>query len=226
MRALGINDYGDYLKYLEREPVELQELLKTIPINLSYFYRNPEVFEYFQTEVIPKILTRGPLSFWSAGCASGEEVYSIVIAILETLGEKAGFHRPMIYGTDVDQEAIEQARRGVYSRYALAYMPSELVGRYFNKKDGSYEIVPRLKKYVDLSCTDLFRPPAFGPVNVIFCRNVLIYFAKEAQRQLIRIFYDALKREGFLILGKVEVLLGIDGFRVVNTRERVYQKVI
>ncbi len=225
MRALGIGDYKSYLEFIKGEPAELQLLLKTIPINLSYFYRNPEVFECFQRNVLPALNKKRQLSFWSAGCASGEEAYSIAIALHEALGDEILKCRIHIYGTDVDVEAIEQAEKGVYTDFALSYLPAELINRYFKKDNGNYEIVPYLKKYVQFYRIDLFEIPPFEKVDVIFCRNVLIYLAKEGQKEIIKIFHDKLKPTGFLILGKVEILLGITGFKVIDTRERIYQKI-
>ncbi len=225
MRALNLKDYAAYQTYIQNTPRELMILLDTIPINLSYFYRNPEVFDYFQKDIIPKIINNQQLRFWSAGCAAGEEVYSIVIALLEALGDAESKFRIKVFGTDVDAQAIAQAQKGLYTDFALAYMPSSLVERYFRKKNGMYEIDLSLRRYVEFLCMDLFQPPPFRAIDVVFCRNVLIYFARDAQKRLLQIIYDTLRPDGYLILGKTEIILGTDGFKIINPRERIYQKI-
>lgn len=225
MRALSIAEYGAYHEYIRNQPTELNLLLDTIPINLSYFYRNPEVFDYFRTNLLPRLLDQRSIVFWSAGCASGEEAYSIAICLRETLGDRVTRCRIRILGTDVDQDAVRHAQEGSYGEFALSYLPRSLVERYFRKKNDRYAVIPELKKHTEFSCQDLFGPPPSDKVDVIFCRNVLIYFEKEAQKRLVNIFQGALEPGGHLILGKTEILLGVEGFRVVSTRERVYQKV-
>ena len=225
MRALSIAEYGAYHEYIRNQPKELNLLLDTIPINLSYFYRNPEVFDYFRVNLLPRLLDQRSIVFWSAGCASGEETYSIAICLHETLGNRMVRYRIRVLGTDVDQDAVKHAQDGIYTDFALSYLPRALVERYFQKRDDRYAIVPELKKYAEFFCQDLFQPPPFDKVDVIFCRNVLIYFEKEAQKRLVNILHGVLKPAGHLILGKTEILLGVEGFKVVNTRERIYQKV-
>jgi chemotaxis methyl-accepting protein methylase len=226
MRALALGDYRAYQEHLRKHPDELKVLLDTIPINLSYFYRNPEVYDYFRSEVLPRLAGNRSLVLWSAGCASGEETYSIAICLAEALGERLAGRRIRVIGSDVDRDAVRLAQEGLYTAFALSYLPRSLVDRYFQKQGERFAIRSEIKKRVEFYSLDLFQSPPFAGVDVIFCRNVLIYFEKEAQRRLVGIFHQVLKPAGYLILGKTEILLGIEGFKVVNTRERVYQKVV
>lgn len=223
MRAVGIDTFPDYQRYLTDHPGEVEELVKVLTINLSYFFRNEETFAYLQESVFPEFQNQRRLVFWSAGCAQGEEPYTLAIAAAESLL----LDRLRIYATDIDDEALTVARRGCYGPVSLEHVPEALMGRYFRIEGKEYCVSEVVKSVVDFRNRDLFRPPDFGPCDLIMCRNVLIYVDRDAQSRILRAFHGSLKTGGYLVLGKVELLLGIPEvqlFELVNRTEHVYRK--
>jgi len=143
MRALNIVDYSQYLNLLKQDKQELKKLLAVLTINLSYFFRNLEVFDYLKDDIFPKFSSSGEsLIFWSAGCAQGEEAYSLAIIA----AEKGLLENLKVFGTDIDKEALNKAQEGVYSLISFQYTPEYLKKKYFTRIDDAYEIHPNIKK--------------------------------------------------------------------------------
>jgi chemotaxis methyl-accepting protein methylase len=224
MRALRLEKYEDYLYYLSENPDEMETLLETLTINLSYFFRNPETFEFIRTALFTELEQRkGAISIWSAGCAHGEEPYSLAI----TAAQSGLLKRLALYGTDIDRKALAMARRGVYDHYAFEYTPDHILNDYFIEDHGKYTIVEDIRRRVTFFNADLFDQPPFGTCDMIMCRNVMIYLDRAAQSAILRNFYNHLKEGGYLIIGKVELLINIPEvklFNVVHRIEHVYQK--
>jgi len=223
MRALDLADFFQYREYLKKNPDEFKRLLEVLTINLSYFFRNPETFDYLRDEVVPKLKNRPRLVFWSAGCAHGEEAYSL--AIMAT--ESGLLDKTIVYGTDIDELAIEKATAGVYSPIAFQYTTPDVKSRYFRTVGGNHEVVDKLKKSVRFLHHDIFFPPDFETCDLILCRNVLIYLDRSAQSTVLKNFFDHLNPQSYLAIGKVELLLGIPEvqlFQIVNRTEHIYCK--
>ncbi|MCX7995740.1 MAG: protein-glutamate O-methyltransferase CheR [candidate division WOR-3 bacterium] len=224
MRALGLSEFSDYYHYLNNNPDEFKILLDTITINLSYFFRNYETFEYLMKEVLPQFTKNERIVLWSAGCAQGEEAYSLAIIAAE-----AGIsHKTFIYATDIDDGALKKAEIGVYPEIAFQYTPREYLEKYFVRCNEGYRIKDDIKKNLQFILLDLFDFFPYGPCDLIMCRNVLIYMGRDAQSELVRKFYQSLKPRGYLVIGRVELLLGIPEakfFKIINRTERVYQKI-
>ncbi len=223
MHALRINNYDEYYDFLRENPDELKELVKVLTINLSSFFRNPETFEYLKKEIFPELKKRSKLIFWSAGCASGEEPYTLAILVNET----GILSRVDIYGTDIDDDALNRAKKGLYKENVLQYLDSEIKARYFKSRGDEFEIKELIKSSVIFLHHDLLQPAPFPPCDLIICRNVLIYLDRAAQGEVLSNFYNHLKIEGYLVLGKVELLLGIPEmklFNVVDRVEHIYKK--
>lgn len=223
MRALDLVNFSDYRKYLQNNPGEFKRLLEVLTINLSYFFRNPETFDYIQKEVIPKLQDRPRLIFWSAGCAHGEEAYSLAVMAAES----GLLNKTIVYGTDIDELAIEKAAVGVYPPIAFQYTTPSIKARYFRAVRGDYEVLDELKKSVRFIRHDIFFPPDFEPCDLILCRNVLIYLDRQAQSTVLKNFFDHLNLNGYLAIGKVELLLGLPEvklFQTVNRTEHIYCK--
>lgn len=224
MRALRLDKYEQYLQYLIDHPAEMKILLDALTINLSYFFRNPETFDYIRDTLFPALQTKGEkIIVWSAGCAHGEEPYSLAI----TAAQSGALQHMIVYGTDIDQKALSMADQGLYDAYAFEYTPDHILHTYFQKADGKYAIVPEIRDHVKFFNSDLFDKPPFGRCDVIMCRNVLIYLDRTAQSAILRNFYEQLSDDGYLIIGKVELLIGIAEvklFDVVNRAEHVYKK--
>jgi chemotaxis methyl-accepting protein methylase len=229
MRARGRRTFAEYSSLLEQEPGEYDHLLDTLTINVTKFFRNPETWEAVEAQVVPHLFAaKGPIRVWSAGSASGEEAYTVSI-LLQEWAEKhrrvPELERVRIVGTDIDRRSLENAARGVYPELSLTETPARVRERWFS--DGPpFRIRPEAQRGVSFTRRDLISERAEAGQSLIFCRNVVIYFDREIQERLFKDFYDALVPGGFLVLGKVETLIGVARtlFRPVNNRERIFQK--
>jgi chemotaxis protein methyltransferase CheR len=232
MRACGVHTYAEYLAVLERDPGEYQRLKDAITINVTSFYRNAETWNLVRAAVLPEVCSAGraELHAWSAGCASGEEPYTLAMLVadyLEEQGRPDRFARFTVDATDIDQACLARANAASYRREALAGLPSGWESRYFEDVGGEYRIVERVRRRVVLSAADLcVDPPPRSQYDLIFCRNVIIYFERAAQERMFSLFADALAPGGFLVLGKVESLSGRarDQLTLVDPRERIYRR--
>ncbi len=231
MKIKGAKTYREYLKIIEKDENELRNFVDTITINVTEFMRDKTPFQYFKNIILPKIAEKkraigsNLLRFWSAGCAYGEEAYSIAICVLESLGNDWVVS---IYGTDIDEKCLEIAKKGIYKDSQLKNLNKFLINKYFDKINGMYKIKDEVKKLVRFKKHDLTTE---GPISryfdAIFCRNVMIYFTEDQKRKVINDFYEALTDGGYLIIGKSETLPNDfkDKFRPVNLKERIYIKV-
>lgn len=222
MRCLGINDLSIYFRYLRTNDAEIDELLNTIAINVTEFMRDITPFEFFMQKILPELSTRKRiLRFWSAGCANGEEAYSIAIAVLETLPNCIF----SVYATDIDEESLEKAKEGIYSRDQLKNLSAELREKYFENIGNQLRVKDFVRKHVRFRRHDLTtQEPVTKFLDAIFCRNVMIYFTEEQKEKVMRDFYEALNPGGYLIIGKSESLPK-GNFECVSLSEKIYKKV-
>ena len=232
MRAKGADTAHEYAGVLDTDPREYERLLRSLTVNVTKFFRNPETYAAVEKKVIPELwaANSGGLRVWSAGCASGEEPYSVAVLFHKYAQETdsgAQLSKVDILGTDIDDEVLGEAERAFYAESALVETPLTLRDRYFPQVAGLHTMVPEVRKLVRFANDDLlsFRPPV-SDVHLILCRNVIIYFEREAQDKLFAEFYRVLAPGGFLVLGKVETLLGDarSSFEPVNARERIFRK--
>ena len=231
LRAKGVHSYADYMALLDREPAEYDRLLDALTINVTKFFRNWETYDAIRRHVVPALWDEGGLArAWSAGCSSGEETYSIAAlfhAHAEARGEDARIaSRIAVVGSDIDRESLVAAERGTYEVAAFADTPAELRRRYFSAEP-PFAVVPELRRVVRFERRDLLRePPPGAGFQLITCRNVIIYFDRGTQEMLFERFFDALAPGGFLVLGKVETLLGTarSRFTAVDPRERIFRR--
>jgi chemotaxis methyl-accepting protein methylase len=231
MRARGVHTYHDYMRLLDADPREYDLLLDALTINVTKFFRNWDTFDAIGQHVVPELWTRPDtvLRVWSAGCASGEEPYSLAVLVHRYLARHGQLHRMgrvAIHGTDIDRTSLAAAERACYPEAAFTDTPPELRQAYFSASDPA-TVDPAVKRLVRFARRDLLtdRPPE--PVlHLIVCRNVLIYFDRHAQEELLGRFYGALAPGGFLVLGKVETLLGAARARFTTVRpaERIFRK--
>lgn len=230
MRACGVHRFSDYSTLLDRDAVEYDRLLDTLTINVTKLFRNWSTFDALARQVVP-ILWEGsarPVRGWSAGCSSGEEPYSLAILLhrhAAERGEVADAARVQLLASDIDRASLDAARRGVFADGAFADTPPELRRRYFSARP-PFEIAPEIRSLVSFERRDLIVDPPPGGMHLIACRNVLIYFDRATQETLFQRFYDALVPGGFLVLGKVETLLGPTRslFAAVDPRERIFRR--
>jgi chemotaxis methyl-accepting protein methylase/signal transduction histidine kinase/chemotaxis response regulator CheB len=229
MALRQVEDLQAYLSILQREPEESQSLYEDILVHVTSFFRDPEVFEALKTRVFPEILKQKaegvPVRLWVAGCSTGEEVYSLAIALLEFMGDGYRTHAVQIFGSDVSEKAIEKARLGVYSDSAMQEMSDERRRHYFTKGDSGYRISKNVRDLCVFVRHDLARDPPFSKLDLVSCRNVLIYFDPVLQRRVIPTFHFSLNQPGFLLLGRTESIPGFSQwFSPVDKMNKVFAR--
>jgi two-component system CheB/CheR fusion protein len=229
MGDVGTADFLDYRDLLETSADEFEFLFNTILINVTSFFRDAESWTYLQREIIPELLSNAgsdeEIRVWSAGCSSGEEAYSLAIMFAQALGIDECARRVKIYGTDVDEEALREARTGTYSEKALEALPDDLRNVYFEQSGPRLVFRPDLRRRVIFGRHDITRDAPISRLHLLVCRNTLMYFNVEAQSQIIDRFHFALRPEGYLFLGKAEMLLSdSERFDVVSMRQRIFRR--
>ena len=232
MRAKGTVSPDEYAIILDRDPREYDRLIQSLTVNVTKFFRNWETYSVIEKKVIPALWERQDeaLRVWSAGCASGEEPYSLGILMhkhAEETETNSRLEKVSILGTDIDADSLAAAERAFYAESSLGDTPATLRKQYFPEIAGMHGMLPEVRRLVRFENNDLLglRPP-MEDVHLLVCRNVIIYFEREAQDVLFREFHRLLAPGGFLVLGKVESLLGDARslFTPVNARERVFRK--
>jgi two-component system CheB/CheR fusion protein len=229
MEAVGVDSHAAYVDYLEVQPDEFAFLFNTILINVTGFFRDPAAWDYVTAEVVPRALEGnpdGPFRVWCPGCASGEETYSLAMVLAEALGEQEYLDRVKIYGTDVDEEALTEARHASYSATAVEAVPSDLRERYFERVEQRYAFRKQLRRTVIFGRNDLVQDAPISRIDLLTCRNTLMYFNAETQAQILGRFHFALSDRGYLYLGKSEMLIThSDLFKPMSMQRRVFTKV-
>jgi two-component system, chemotaxis family, CheB/CheR fusion protein len=230
MGEVGVESYGDYQDYLEVTPDEFTDLFNAILINVTGFFRDKPAWDYLASDIVPKLLEEVPdplpLRVWSAGCASGEEAYTVGMLLAEAIGEEDFKRRVKIFATDVDEEALAQGRQATYPRDALKSLPEDLAGRYFEDNPLGGVFRPDLRRSIIFGRNDLVQDAPISRIDLLVSRNTLMYFIPEAQGQILRHFNFALKEAGFLFLGKSEMLVThSDLFTPYSMEWRVFRKV-
>src|SRR3954451_3061211 len=229
MEAVGAADHGEYLDHLQVRPDEFTDLFNTLLINVTAFFRDPAAWRYIEEHVIPTLLERrttGELRVWSAGCASGEEAYSIAMLLVRALGEKAFHERVKIYATDIDEEALTEARHATYPPKAVEDVPQDLLERCFERTDHHYAFRRDLRRSVIFGRNDLVQDAPISRIDLLVCRNTLMYFTAETQGRILGRLNFALRDTGFLFLGKSEMLLTHSNlFEPVDLKCRVFSRV-
>jgi two-component system, chemotaxis family, CheB/CheR fusion protein len=230
MEAVGVDSHLAYVDYLEVQPDEFAFLFNTILINVTGFFRDAAAWEYMASDIVPRLLENrpeGPIRVWCAGCASGEETYSIAMLLAEALGEQAYLERVKIYATDVDEEALNEARHASYSAKAVEPVSAELLERYFDRVDRRQVVRKDLRRTVIFGRNDLVQDAPISRIDLLVCRNALMYFNAETQSQILNRFHFALNNWGYLYLGKSEMLIThSELFKPVNLKRRVFSKVV
>ncbi len=221
--------YIDYRDLLETNADEYDLLFNTILINVTGFFRDAEVWAFLRQEVIPELVASldpaEEIRIWSAGCSSGEEAYSLAMILAETVGPDECVERVKIYGTDIDDEALRDARAGLYSAKAIEPVPEILREKYFEPSGSQFAVRPDLRKRMIFGRHDITRDAPISRLHLLVCRNTLMYFNVEAQSQIIDRFHFALRDGGFLLLGKAEMLLAAgDRFDTYSIRQRVFRR--
>jgi two-component system, chemotaxis family, CheB/CheR fusion protein len=230
MAATGTAKLRDYIRYLQAHPDEYQRLTSSFLIKVTQFFRDRDLFNHLRDVIVPQLIedARGrerELRFWSAGCATGEEAYSLAMLVADALGDEVDQFNVRIFATDVDGDAITFARRGVYPAAAVSELPADLVDRHFVKAGDGYEVRKRIRSMTVFGQHDLGQRAPFPRVDLTLCRNVLIYFTAELQKRALQLFAFSLRDGGFLVLGKAESTTPLpDYFVLSQPRLKVYRR--
>lgn len=230
MLARRLSDFNSYVDLLRREPDEVDLLYKDILISVTNFFRDPSTFKQLApvlADIVSNKNEGDPLRLWVVGCATGEEAYSLAIMLAEAVGGldelASGDHQ--IFATDVDANALTIARRGIYSEASMADVPPAFREKYFKKKSNGFEVIDELKRVILFSGHNIVDDPPFLRIDLITCRNLLIYFEQELQKKVYRIFHYSLRERGYMFLGKSESTSQVtDIFRTIHAQERIFQK--
>jgi two-component system CheB/CheR fusion protein len=229
MHQVDAGDYLEYLDFLQVHPDEFTALFNTILINVTGFFRDSDAWAYLRGEVLePLILARPPdstIRVWSAGCASGEEAYTLAMALAETLGPEAFRDRVKIYATDVDEEQLNEARQASYGERELQAVPLDLQERYFEQSGDRFFFRKDLRRSVIFGRNDLVQDAPISRIDLLTCRNTLMYFNAETQSRILKRFHFALADTGVLFLGKAEMLLSHPNlFTPIDLKRRVFRR--
>ena len=229
MRTVGVEGFGAYQSYIETHPTEYTGLLDTLLINVTAFFRDDLPWEYLRNEIVPLLLEqKGPtdaIRVWCAGCATGEEAYSLAIVLAEALGIEQFQERVKLYATDLDNEALAKARLGAYGERDLAEVPAPIVEKYFDHRDQTFYFRKDLRRCVIFGRNDLVQDAPISRVDLLACRNTLMYFDGPTQAKILARFHFALNEGGFLFLGRAETMLThATMFTPMDLRRRVFTK--
>lgn len=217
MVATNTRTIEEYVAYMADNPEEHQRLVDSLLIKVTEFFRDSDVFAYLREQVLPDIVARarghgGEIRLWSAGCATGEEAYSLAIAVCEVLGDDLDRFHVRVFATDVAADVVAFARRGIYPASALAHVAPDLIARYFTEEQDAFAINQRVRNLIVFGEHDICQRPPFPHIDLLVCRNVLIYFTGDLQQRALQSFAFALRDEGYLILGTAETASSLPEF--------------
>jgi chemotaxis protein methyltransferase CheR len=201
MRSLKMDNYDDYLNLMEQEHQHWTKFIDTLTINVSEFYRNPPQWDILISKVLPALFVKSPtLKIWSAGCSTGEEPYTLAMVLTMNFPQ----HSFSLNATDIDDGVLNKAMRGVYIDKAVANLPKPYLTRFFRQDNGNYVVSDEIKRKVKFGKHNLLRDSFDRNIDLILCRNVVIYFTEESKNELYKNFYSALKPGGVLFTGSTE----------------------
>lgn len=224
-----LRGFEDYVELLERDPAEAKALSEEVLIHVTGFFRDPSTFEALERLVFPELMAQSavgsPIRVWVPGCSTGEEVYSLAMLMLEFFGPaKAGGVTLRVFGTDISEAAIDRARAGRYGQEIEQNVSPERLMAFFIKSGNSYEVRRELRDICVFARHDATRDPPFSGVDLISCRNLMIYLGPALLARTLSIFHYALKASGFLVLGSAETIHSFSGFSSVDVQSRIYRR--
>jgi chemotaxis protein methyltransferase CheR len=228
IRTLGFRQASEYIRLLAQQTEEQEKLLEALTIHVSQFFRNPTTFRVLEETVLPQLLARrrvlgGDLRVWSIGCAGGEEPYSVALLCDELCSPQ---DQVSIIGTDVSADILKKARAAVFEEHRLAEVPAEVLQQYFTREGHLYRLSSRISGKVRFVRHDILQDRPMPRVDLILCRNMLIYFSRQEQERILRLLAATLTADGLLVLGRAETLVNEsrEFFICVDASERIYRK--
>ena len=229
MTVHQIEQQADYVRYLQENPVEVETLFRELLIGVTNFFRDPGAFDALEEKVIPALFTDRPpdqpVRLWVPGCSTGEEAYSIAILVQEHM-DKLGRDFPVqFFGTDIDPDAIDTARLGIYPDSIAVDVTPERLRRFFTKQDNTYQIKRNIRDMLVFSIQNVIKDPPFSRMDLISCRNLLIYMGEELQKKLVPLFHYSLNQDSYLFLGTSEAISGfVDLFGIIDRKWKLFQR--
>jgi two-component system CheB/CheR fusion protein len=229
MHVHQIDRVNDYVLYLQKSPVELDILFKELLIGVTNFFRDDKAFESLREKILPELLRDKPedyiLRVWVAGCSSGEEAYSVAIILQEVMEELNRHINIQIFATDIDEEAVNSARAGIYPASITGDVSAERLKRWFTKEENQYRINKSIREMVVFAVQSIIKDPPFTKLDLLCCRNLLIYLGPGLQKRLISIFHYSLKPGGILFLGTSEAIgQAHDRFAILDRKWKIYRR--
>lgn len=230
MLAVNVATFDEYLDYLQVHQEEFAALFNTILINVTSFFRDAEVWTLLREQIIPELLERQlsgtPIRVWSAGCASGQEPYSLAMLFAEAVGSGALRDRVKIYATDADDDALAEGRTATYTPKQAADVPDDLRAKYFDSAGGNCVVTRDLRRAVIFGRHDLLQDAPIAKVDLLLCRNTLMYFNAEAQARVVQRLYFSLNASGYAVLGHAEMVYNHAAlFTPVDLKRRTFRTV-
>ncbi|MFG1462514.1 chemotaxis protein CheB [Xanthobacter sp. DSM 24535] len=228
MASIGIDGMDRYLEQLRHDPGELELLAKDLLINVTSFFRDPKVFEFLAQEIVPDLVRNHardqPLRLWVAGCSSGEETYSLAMLFFEAIAAAQRPVRLQVFASDIDADAVALAREGFYPKAIEAEVSTERLARFFSREENGYRVGPDLRAAVVFTVQNVLADPPFSRLDMISCRNLLIYLGPQAQDKVVSLFHFALREGGILLLGTTETVgNAASRFEILSKSERLYR---
>ncbi len=217
-----INSYKDYVALIKKDKEKFDQFVNFLTINVSEFYRNPEQWVILDREVFPELIKKfgKNLKIWSAACSTGDEPYSLVMALSKHIPIK----QIKIIATDIDKQVLDKARMGLYNEKSIAAVPPEFKKKYFTQIGNSYQISDEIKRQVEFKEHNLLKDPYITGCNLIVCRNVLIYFTEEAKEEIYKKFNAALVSQGILFIGSTEQIMNYKDLNYQRKQSFFFQK--
>lgn len=223
-----IDNLKEYIRYLQRNPEEIDQLFQELLINVTSFFRDPEAFSIIKGKVLPELMTSknegDTLRIWVPGCSNGEEVYSLAMILHELIESRGRYFKIQILGTDIDKTTIKNARKRIYPEDIRVDISRERLEKFFIKVEGNYQIKNEIRKMAVFAAHDVLKDPPFTNLDMISCRNLLIYLKADAQKILLSTFNYALKKEGVLFLGPSESIgESLTSFQVLDKKWKIFK---
>ncbi|MBN1215083.1 MAG: PAS domain-containing protein [Candidatus Lokiarchaeota archaeon] len=223
-----INNIHDYINYLRKNPIEIEVLFKELLIGVTYFFRDKEAYDILRKKVIPELFKdctqNKTIKIWIPGCSTGEEPYSLAILFQEYLDKNNKSCKIQIFGTDIDEVAIEKARNGIYLDNIVVDVSSDRLNKFFIVEGNNFKIKPIIREKLVFAVQDLITDPPFSNVDLIVCRNLLIYLTPDIQKKILTLFYYSLNSDGYLFLGSSESISNLSQlFIEIDRRWKIYQ---
>ena len=229
MVVTQIDDMEDYVRYLQTNPMEVETLFREFLIGVTNFFRDPKAFDALKEQIIPHLFERepssGPVRIWVPACSTGEEAYSLTILLQEQADSLKHGHKVQVFATDIDDRAIEKARSGLYLESIAADVSQGRLAQFFTRENSAYRIRKNIRDLVVFAKQDIIKDPPFSKVDMISCRNLLIYMEPRLQKKLMPMFYYALNPDGYLFLGTSETIGEfVDLFSIVDKKWKLYRR--